>query len=235
MKRVLALAMAVSLALSTTAFAAEWKQDEKGWWYENDDGSYKVNEWFNDPATGYRYHANTFGYIDTGLTKINNQWYNFRPTGELTYNWYDEANGALSDNEGKAYLSTDGGFLGGQTTVYFNGAMNTLYLVIVNCRNIPLSFDGYGELSGNGVYETWYEYDGNSSGAIGKTVTINPGEYKVISLVTEDLHAINFPAATYSFKAHYHLQDGSSYYVYTDVQCADNEDWVHKLYYSHID
>ena len=26
-------------------FAAEWKQDNSGWWYQNDDGSYPINTW----------------------------------------------------------------------------------------------------------------------------------------------------------------------------------------------
>lgn len=30
----------MSLALSIPVFAGEWKQDETGWWYQNEDGSY---------------------------------------------------------------------------------------------------------------------------------------------------------------------------------------------------
>lgn len=42
------LFFAVSVAsavLSMTSFAGEWKQDNTGWWYQNDDGSYPVNSW----------------------------------------------------------------------------------------------------------------------------------------------------------------------------------------------
>ena len=34
-----------TLALSITAFAGEWKQDAKGWWWDNGDGTYPKNAW----------------------------------------------------------------------------------------------------------------------------------------------------------------------------------------------
>lgn len=233
MKRLLALTLAISLILSSSSFAAGWKQDDKGWWYENDDGSYKLNEWFNDPATGWRYHANTFGYIDTGLTKINDQWYHFSDTGELYYNIYDREKGIMSDGDGKAYLPTENGYLGGQVVLYYNDMLNGLGLGIVNCRNIGLIFDGYAELSGNGIYETWYEYDFNEQGYMGKPVTVAPGDTKFIFLSTEDGHPINFPGGKYKLKAHYHLEDGSDYWIQTNVLNGDGDEWLNELYFSH--
>ena len=45
-KRALAL-MAVLLSgmMSISSYAGEWKQDNVGWWYQNDDGSYPTNSW----------------------------------------------------------------------------------------------------------------------------------------------------------------------------------------------
>lgn len=40
-----AAAALISAMLSVPAFAAEWKQDTTGWWYQNDDGSYPNNGW----------------------------------------------------------------------------------------------------------------------------------------------------------------------------------------------
>lgn len=40
-----AAAAAISAMLSVPAFAAEWKSDATGWWYQNDDGSYPSNGW----------------------------------------------------------------------------------------------------------------------------------------------------------------------------------------------
>ena len=35
----------LSVLTSMTAFAGQWIQDSKGWWYQNDDGSYPVSTW----------------------------------------------------------------------------------------------------------------------------------------------------------------------------------------------
>lgn len=48
MKKKLWLALAagmMTLAMSMTAFAGEWKQDTAGWWYQNDDSTYPANGW----------------------------------------------------------------------------------------------------------------------------------------------------------------------------------------------
>ena len=39
------LAAALTAAMGMTAFAAEWKQDANGYWWQNDDGSYPVSTW----------------------------------------------------------------------------------------------------------------------------------------------------------------------------------------------
>ena len=41
----LGLAVASVFMFSTTAFAAGWRQDNVGWWYQNDDGTYPQREW----------------------------------------------------------------------------------------------------------------------------------------------------------------------------------------------
>ena len=38
-----ALTAAMTLSLGMTAFAAQWQQDDFGWWWQNDDGSYPVS------------------------------------------------------------------------------------------------------------------------------------------------------------------------------------------------
>lgn len=40
-----AMAMAMTIGAATTAMAGQWKQDTKGWWWQNDDGSYPVSQW----------------------------------------------------------------------------------------------------------------------------------------------------------------------------------------------
>ena len=40
-----ALTAAMTLSLGMTAFAAQWQEDDFGWWWQNDDGSYPVSQW----------------------------------------------------------------------------------------------------------------------------------------------------------------------------------------------
>lgn len=48
MKKKLSFAIATivtTAALSTTAFAGSWQSDQRGFWWQNDDGSYPVSSW----------------------------------------------------------------------------------------------------------------------------------------------------------------------------------------------
>lgn len=40
-----ALTAAMAMTMGITAFAGEWEQDETGWWWNEDNGSYPVSEW----------------------------------------------------------------------------------------------------------------------------------------------------------------------------------------------
>ena len=47
-KRCSMMVIAVLLAtaaLSMNAFAGQWRQDNTGWWYQNESGAYLKNEW----------------------------------------------------------------------------------------------------------------------------------------------------------------------------------------------
>jgi hypothetical protein len=69
MKKLMTVFMTVliSLLISSAAFAGTWKQDNTGWWYENDDGSYKKSEWFQNDDGNY-YYFNDSGYMLTNDT-----------------------------------------------------------------------------------------------------------------------------------------------------------------------
>lgn len=47
MKRLKQFAAAVLMTamMTMTSFGGQWIQDDSGWWYQNDDGSYPVNGW----------------------------------------------------------------------------------------------------------------------------------------------------------------------------------------------
>ena len=57
---VLAASVAI-IATSITAYAGQWKQDSTGRWYQNDDGSYPMNQW--QEIGGKQYYFNADGYM----------------------------------------------------------------------------------------------------------------------------------------------------------------------------
>lgn len=60
---------ALSVLLSAPAFAAEWKQDQNGWWYQRENGSYPVStwEWIDGDGNGIEecYYFDENGYLLT--------------------------------------------------------------------------------------------------------------------------------------------------------------------------
>lgn len=52
----------IILIMSFSAFAAGWQSDAKGWWYDNGNGTYKMNEWFTE-ADGKSYYFGADGYM----------------------------------------------------------------------------------------------------------------------------------------------------------------------------
>lgn len=58
---VLGLAMAASLSLPLLSYAGEWKEDNIGKWYQNDDGTYPSNTW--KEINGKSYYFNDEGYM----------------------------------------------------------------------------------------------------------------------------------------------------------------------------
>lgn len=73
-KRFLALALAVMTMLSLTipVSAAVWKQDNTGWWYQEDNGSYPANTWKwidgNNDGVAECYYFNEKGYMLSNTT-----------------------------------------------------------------------------------------------------------------------------------------------------------------------
>lgn len=59
------LASIASIAIGMTAWAGAWKNDQNGWWYQNDDGSYPTNTWQwidgNGDGIGECYYFNEAG------------------------------------------------------------------------------------------------------------------------------------------------------------------------------
>ena len=64
--------LALTLSMSTTAFAGTWKQEADGWWWQNDDGSYPQSGWQwidgNNDGVAESYYFNENGYLLTNTT-----------------------------------------------------------------------------------------------------------------------------------------------------------------------
>lgn len=61
--KALALATALSLSMASTAFAGSWKQDIKGSWYQEDDGTYPTNTWKEVSGKWYYFKADGYTLI----------------------------------------------------------------------------------------------------------------------------------------------------------------------------
>lgn len=69
--KLLIVTAVLSMLISSTAFAAEWKQEANGWRYQNDDGTYLKSNWLQDSNEKW-YFFNSSGYMMTGWLQISN-------------------------------------------------------------------------------------------------------------------------------------------------------------------
>lgn len=77
--RLLIATLAMSAVMATTALAGEWKQDQVGWWYQNDDGSYPQS--VLKKIDSYWYYFDNTGYMRTGWLQFTDGWFGFREDG----------------------------------------------------------------------------------------------------------------------------------------------------------
>ena len=61
------IGIALTAAMSVSSFAGQWKLDDRGWWYQNDDGTYPAAEWKwidgNVDGTAECYYFYSDGYM----------------------------------------------------------------------------------------------------------------------------------------------------------------------------
>lgn len=72
------LTVGLSVLTSMSAFAGEWKTDEVGRWYQNDDGSYITNNWLkikDDDGVERWYLFDENGYSRTWFWDVNGYTY----------------------------------------------------------------------------------------------------------------------------------------------------------------
>ena len=83
---ILMITLCLSVSSSIISFAGEWKQDDIGWWYVNDDGSYPINS--RQEIDGKWYCFDGKGYLFSGwrYDKSNDKWYFFDTSGVMKTN-----------------------------------------------------------------------------------------------------------------------------------------------------
>jgi len=116
-----------------------WKQDARGWWYVNADGSYPKDQALTIGGTVYRFDAS--GYMRTGWVKDGGSWYYHTGSGAQASGWVKDgsswyylmpsgamATGWLKDGGSWYYLDPSSGAMAtgwlkdGDSWYYLNGA-----------------------------------------------------------------------------------------------------------------
>lgn len=123
--KIFTTALFMSVCLNQITFAGEWKSDEVGQWYQNDDGSYPVSTWQwidgNDDGVAESYYFNENGYMLSNTVTPDN--YTVNADGAWTVNGVVQTRGqtnTASQNydeqyplKGRVekYLGNENGFL----------------------------------------------------------------------------------------------------------------------------
>lgn len=147
LKKGLAIGMSAFLLASSLApvsvQAASWKQNKTGWWWQEDNGSYPVNQWkvingkwyafdargymrsgwFLSKGKWYYLGAANDGSMKTGWQLVNGSWYYMNPgNGDMAANqwignYYVGGSGAMLTNQwiGNYYVDESGKWVPGKT------------------------------------------------------------------------------------------------------------------------
>lgn len=129
MKKIAIFVTAMTLALTsaTTVFGAQWKKDQKGWWYDYQDGSYAKAKWERIGGTWYLFNAD--GYMCTGWQKVGQNWYYLRSSGVMKTGW-------LQDGQTWYYLRADGSMASSQW-------IGDYYVTASGAMAVNTTIDGY--------------------------------------------------------------------------------------------
>lgn len=86
---ILGMLLALSIRITIISYAGNWEWDNRGWWYNNQDGTYPASSW--KKIDGKWYYFNSSGYMVTGWNRISDKWYFFYKDGSMaSHTWIDE-------------------------------------------------------------------------------------------------------------------------------------------------
>ena len=107
-KKAMAVALTAGMLASTAvtpvmAATQGWKQNSKGWWYQNADGSYPANKWSQINGKWYYFDANGYMLANAWVKDSKGKWYFVGKDGAM------KTNAWAQDKDGLWYWLTDDG------------------------------------------------------------------------------------------------------------------------------
>lgn len=97
------------LAIAPSSVNADWKQDNRGWWYSQ--GSSYVTNW--EKIDGQWYYFDSNGYMKTGWVNDNGSWYYLYGDGTMAHDttiegYYLNSSGNIISAEGNINQAAGG-------------------------------------------------------------------------------------------------------------------------------
>ncbi|MBO4235300.1 MAG: N-acetylmuramoyl-L-alanine amidase family protein [Firmicutes bacterium] len=133
-----------------------WKKNDRGWWYESQDGTYPAGQWSKIESRWYYFGAS--GYMQHGWKKVDGRWYYLGSpdnddSGAMRHGW-------LKDNDKWYYLgSPDNDDSGAMRHGWFKDNDKWYYLGSPNDDESGAMATGWREIDGK-----WYYF--SESGAM---------------------------------------------------------------------
>ena len=186
MKKMLALLLGAALTLTAAApaFAGMWRSDGKGWWYDNQDGTYIAGGWAwidgNNDGIAECYYFGNDGYLwtdirtpDGYLVNRDGQWIvngqvqtqKVRVQNSAPVRPYAWLNGTYRAEDGRGITldAGEGSQMNAAVTSYSEDGWNTSYYsgsVDENTRSAIMYYqDGLGRIAG--FYQMFFDVSGN--------------------------------------------------------------------------
>ena len=167
---VVVVALGLSVFSAIPAFAAGWQNDNTGWWYQNDDGTYPASAWKwidgNNDGIAECYYFDQTGYVLTNTVTPDNCTVNndgaWTVDGVVQTKQADASNGAvheidLQKAKGK-YKMVEASQNGVERELFTTTAE---LLLCKDNRAIAWSYSGYGhEIMPCIDTNKWHFYDG---------------------------------------------------------------------------
>ena len=171
-KKAMAVALTAGMLASTAvtpvmAATQGWKQNSKGWWYQNADGSYPANKWSKINGVWYYFDANGYMLANSWVKDSAGKWYFVGKDGAM------KTNGWAQDKAGQWYwLKGDGSmFEGGWARInnqwYFfkNDGVMQSGVVNVDGKTYYMGASNDGAMKTGKVSIETVEYNFNEDGA----------------------------------------------------------------------